>query len=112
MCLDCTSSQDIRLVLCTNQMFESALDAIYQSIREMQEAKRKRIKMSLNDYVGVNYYKAVKGAYNQSRELRDYLGKDIKKRDINKNLKGLWEITYWILNEEQKIAVVSRNPDN
>ncbi|MGA7900792.1 MAG: hypothetical protein WCA39_18250 [Nitrososphaeraceae archaeon] len=28
------------------------------------------------------------------------IGKDIKKLDINKNLKGLWELTYWILNEE------------
>jgi beta-glucosidase/6-phospho-beta-glucosidase/beta-galactosidase len=70
MCLDCTSSQDIKLVLKTNQMFEGALDAIYKSIREMQDLKPKCIKRSLNDYVGVNYY--------QSRELRDYLGKDIK----------------------------------
>ena len=85
---------------------------IYRAVREMQDAKRKRIKKSLIDYVGVNYYKAVKRAYNQSRELRDYLDKDIKKCDINKNLKGLWEITYWILNEEQKLRVISRNPDN
>ncbi|MGA7897924.1 MAG: hypothetical protein WCA39_03590 [Nitrososphaeraceae archaeon] len=48
----------------------------------------------------MKYYEAVKRAYTQSRELRDYLGKDIKKLDINKNLKGLWELTYWILNEE------------
>ena len=58
----------------------------------MQDLKPNCIKKSLNDYVGVNYYKAVKRAYDQSRELRDYLGKDIKKLDINKNLKGLWEI--------------------
>jgi hypothetical protein len=110
MCSDCIINQDIKLVLKTNQMFEGALSAIYKSIREIQESKPKRIK-SL-DVSGVNYYEAVKHAHDQSSELRDYLGKDIKKRDINKNLKGLWEITYWILNEEQKIRVVSRNPDN
>jgi hypothetical protein len=60
----------------------------------------------------VNYYEAVKRAYDQRMELRNYLGKGIKKCDINKNLKGLWEITYWILNEEQKLRVVNRNPDN
>ena len=60
-------------------MFEGALHSIYKAIREMQDSKPKCIKRSSNDYVGVNYYKAVKRAYDQCRELRDYLGKDIKK---------------------------------
>jgi beta-glucosidase/6-phospho-beta-glucosidase/beta-galactosidase len=93
-------------------MFEGALCAIYTAIREVQDSKPKCTKRSLKDYVGINYYNAVKHAYDQSRELGDYLDKDIKKCDINKNLKGLWEITYWILNEEQKIKMVCRNPDS
>lgn len=112
MCFDCMRSDDIKLVLVTNQMFQCALNAIYKSIRETQELKQKRINKSLNGNLGVNYYNAFKRAYDQSTELRDYLGKDIKKCDINKNLRGLWEITYWVLNEEQKLRVVSNNPDN
>ncbi|HEY7081087.1 MAG TPA: hypothetical protein VH500_15425 [Nitrososphaeraceae archaeon] len=105
-------SDDIKLVLKTNQMFEDAINAIYQSIRQIQESIQKRIKKSLNDSGKVNYYEAVKCAHDQSRELRDYLGEDVNKLDINKYLRSLWEITYWILNEEQKIRVVSRSPDN
>jgi hypothetical protein len=112
MCSDCMRSDDIKLALKSNQMFEGALHAIYKSIRDIQESKQKRVKRLFNDNPEVNYYEAVRHAYDQSMELRDYLGKAIEKRDIDKNLKGLWEITYWILNEEQKIRVVSRNPDN
>ena len=109
MCLYCIRSQNIELDLMTNQMFEGALHAIYKAIKEIQDSKRKRKSL---DAFGVNYYEVVKHAYDQSRELRDYIGKDIKKRDINKNLKRLWEITYWILNEEQKLRVVCTDPYN
>lgn len=110
MCSNCVSSQDIELVLKTSQMFECALYGIYKAIKEIQDSKLKHTK-SL-DISGVNFYDAVKHAYNQSRELRDYLGKDIKKQNINENLRRLWELTYWLLNEEQKLRVVNRNPHN
>lgn len=61
----------------TNQMFEDALYSIYESSREIQETKRKCIKKSLNDYPEMNYYNAVKDAYDHSMELKDYPGKDI-----------------------------------
>lgn len=112
MCLDCMRNDDIKLVLKTNQMFEYALRAIYKAIKEIQDSKGRRIKKPLNDNPGVNYYEAVKSAYNESRELRDYLDEDIKKHEINKALKGLWDITYWILNEEPKIRVICKDPDN
>ena len=75
----------------TNQIFQDALYAIYLSIREMKKAKLTRIKRSSYDHMWVNYYAAIKRAYDQSRELKDYPGNDIKKGDINKNLMGLWE---------------------
>jgi len=111
MCFGCIRIDGITLVLKTNQMFESALYAIYKAAREIQDSK-KTIKRSSDDDGRVSYYKSVKRAYDQSWELRDYLGRDIKKQDINKSLKELWEITYWIFNEEQKLRVISKDPNN
>jgi hypothetical protein len=37
---------------------------------------------------------------------------DICHDEINKNFKGLWRLTYRFVNEEQRIKVVNRDPDN
>jgi hypothetical protein len=91
------------MVLMSSQMFRDAIDAIAGAIKKESGT------------VAVNYNEAVKFAYQESRELRKYLGcydvTDIKQ--IDKNLKALWSLTYWILdeNEKPKVRTICRDPD-
>ena len=60
------------------------------------------------------YYEAVKMAYSESEELREYFGPDATDiKQIDKSLKTLWPFTYRIVNESRDmIQVIDRNPDN
>ena len=58
----------------------------------------------------VKYFEAVKCAFDVNPEVRAYLG---EKCSIDKNLKGLWSITYAIINgRERGIEVLNADPDN
>lgn len=58
----------------------------------------------------VKYFEAVKCAFDVNPEVRAYLGENCS---IDKNLKGLWSITYAIINGQvQGIMVLNKNPDN
>jgi hypothetical protein len=37
---------------------------------------------------------------------------DITYDEINKNFEGLWRLTYRFVNEEQRVRVANRDPDN
>ena len=66
--------------------------------------------INLRDYRGVNYFDAVKYAYNMNPEVRTYLGENCS---IDKNLRGLWSFTYAIINgNERGIKVLDADPDN
>ena len=59
---------------------------------------------------GVNYFDAVKYAYDMNPEVRTYLGENCS---IDKNLRGLWSFTYVIINgRERGIKVLDADPDN
>ena len=59
---------------------------------------------------GVNYFDAVKYAYDMNPEVRTYLGENCS---IDKNLRGLWSFTYAIINgRERGIKVLDADPDN
>jgi hypothetical protein len=58
----------------------------------------------------VNYFDAVKCAFDMNPEVRAYLGESC---NIDKNLKGLWSLTYAIINERERgIEVLNADPDN
>ncbi len=58
----------------------------------------------------VNYFDAVKCAFDMNSEVRAYLGESC---NIDKNLKGLWSFTYAIINgRERGIEVLDADPDN
>jgi len=58
----------------------------------------------------VNYFDAVKCAFNMNPEVRAYLGENC---NIDKNLRGLWSFTYAIINgRERGIKVLNADPDN
>lgn len=72
----------------------------------------------------INYYDAVRAAYlNKTQKLskeyflmtiRDYLlGQEIKDvNKIDKNLEVLWPFTYDVVNTEERIKIVNKDPDN
>jgi hypothetical protein len=37
---------------------------------------------------------------------------DLTYDEINKNFRGLWRLTYRFVNEEQRVRLVNRDPDN
>ena len=52
----------------------------------------------------IDYYEAVKIAYSESEEFREYLGSDVADiKHIDKNPKNLWPFTYRIVNEPRKM---------
>ncbi len=58
----------------------------------------------------VNYFNAVKCAFDMNSEVRVYLGENCS---IDKNLRGLWSFTYAIINgRERGIKVLNADPDN
>jgi hypothetical protein len=64
----------------------------------------------------IEYFEAVRIAYlKDTRYFIEYFGgdeADISQDEINKNFEGLWCLTYRFVNEEQRIKVVNRDPDN
>jgi hypothetical protein len=63
----------------------------------------------------IEYFEVVRIAYlKNTRYFIEYFGSDddICYNEINKNFKGLWRLTYRFVNEEQRIKVANRNPDN
>ena len=65
----------------------------------------------------IEYFEAVRIAYLKDiRYFKEYFGcdddDDITYYEINKNFRGLWRLTYRFVNEEQRIKVVNRDPDN
>jgi hypothetical protein len=65
---------------------------------------------NLRNQSEVNYFDAVRRAFNTSQDVRTYLGENCK---IDKNLRRLWSFTYKIVNgRENGIDVLSRDPDN
>lgn len=65
---------------------------------------------NLSNQSEVNYFDAVRRAFNTSQDVRTYLGENCK---IDKNLRRLWSFTYKIVNGREKgIDVLSRDPDN
>ena len=63
----------------------------------------------------IEYFEAVRIAYLKDiRYFTEYFGcdDDICQDKINKNFSGLWRLTYRFVNEEQRIRVVNRDPDN
>ena len=68
------------------------------------------VTINLRNRQTVNYFDAVKCAFEINPEVRAYLGEDC---NIDKNLKGLWSFTYAIINgRERGIEVLSADPDN
>lgn len=66
--------------------------------------------ISIRNFRGVNYFDAVKYAYDMNPEVRAYLGENCS---IDKNLRGLWSFTYAIINgRERRIKVLDADPDN
>ena len=58
----------------------------------------------------VNYFDAVKRAFDIDLDVRAYLGENCS---IDKNLRGLWSFTYSIVNgRERSIKVLNADPDN
>jgi hypothetical protein len=58
----------------------------------------------------INYYDAVRIAYQNSEDVREYLRCAIE--DINKDLPIIWKFTYRKLNFERRIKVVNKDVDN
>ena len=78
-----------------------ALESIYRAIKRTGENNP------------INYYEAVRMAYLETDELREYLGPDVTDiKQIDNNLKTL-AFSYRIVNESREIIqAVDRNPDN
>jgi hypothetical protein len=63
----------------------------------------------------IEYFEAVRIAYlKNTRYFIEYFGSDddMCHDEINKNFKGLWRLTYRFVNEEQRVRVVNRDPNN
>src|SRR5438874_1217352 len=60
-----------------------------------------------NRIVVIDYYDAIRIAYQNNEDLREYLNCTLE--DINKDLKILWKFTYRILNFEKRIRVVNKD---
>jgi hypothetical protein len=63
----------------------------------------------------IEYFEAVRIAYLENTRYLEYFGDDegnICYDEINKNFEGLWRLTYRFVNEEQRVRVVNRDPDN
>jgi membrane-anchored protein YejM (alkaline phosphatase superfamily) len=79
---------------------------------------------SKSEFNVANYYDAVKAAYLKvpKSETDDYYPMTIRNyltergvndsNEIDKNLEPLWKFTYWLLNEQYRIKIVNKDPDN
>jgi hypothetical protein len=62
----------------------------------------------------IEYFEAVRIAYLKNTQyFIEYFGDDdICQDHINKNFEGLWRLTFRFVNEEQRVKVANRDPDN
>jgi hypothetical protein len=63
----------------------------------------------------IEYFEAIRIAYLKNTQyFIEYFGSDgdLTYDEINKNFEGLWSLTYHFVNEEQRIKVVNRDPNN
>jgi hypothetical protein len=62
----------------------------------------------------IDYYEGVKIAYSNNKKLfEEYCGSGgISYDRINKDLGALWRFTYRFVNEEDRVKVVNRDPNN
>jgi hypothetical protein len=122
ICDDCTKIErdfyESRLIAITTEY--NAYEAICQIIKEKTSSSlsssfllhnQQTEQENGNAIVGaINYYDAVRVAYQNSEDVREYLRCAIE--DINKDLQIIWKFTYRILNFERRIKVVNKNADN
>jgi hypothetical protein len=92
----------------------NAYESICQSIREKsfflphnQETQEQEQPEENGNVGAMNYYDAVRIAYQNSRDVREYLR--CAKKDINKDLQIIWKFTYRILNFERRVKVVNKD---
>jgi hypothetical protein len=82
----------------------NAYEAICQIIKEKTFLLRNQ---GTQEYRTVNYYDAIRIAYQNNEDVREYLRCSIE--DINKDLQILWKFTYRILNFEHRVKVVNKD---
>jgi hypothetical protein len=84
-------------------------ERICQVIKENTTTKEEEVEETT-----IEYFEAVRIAYLKNTQyFIEYFGNDdICHGEINKNFEGLWRLTYRFVNEEQRIKVVNRDPDN
>jgi hypothetical protein len=68
------------------------------------------VTINLRNRLTVNYFDAVRCAFNMNPEVRAYLGENSR---IDKNLRRLWSFTYAMVSgRDNGIEVLNRDPDN
>jgi hypothetical protein len=109
MCDDChkieSEFHEFRLIAVITE--SKAYEAICQIIKEKTFLLRNQ---GTQEYRTVNYYDAIRIAYQNSEDVREYLRCSIE--DINKDLQIIWKFTYRILNLERRVKVVNKEVDN
>jgi hypothetical protein len=122
MCDDCHKIEsefyEFRLITVVTE--SNAYEAICQVIKEKTSSSSSSSfllcdnnnrsldnKQTGNGLVVIDYYDAVRIAYQNSVDVREYLNCVLE--DINKDLKIIWKFTYRILNFEHRIKVVNKD---
>ena len=114
MCDDCHKIErrfyEFRLTTAITE--NNAYEAICQTIKEkssflLHNQQRQEQGNGTGNIGTINYYDAVRFAYQNNIEVRDYLRCDMD--DINKDLKIIWKFTYRILNFERRVKVVNKD---
>jgi hypothetical protein len=72
--------------------------------------KTAAVTVALGNQLTVNYFDAVRCAFDMNPEVRAYLGENCR---IDKNLRRLWSFTYAIVSGlDNGIEVLNKDPDN
>ena len=83
-----------------------AYESILEVINDRTEKEKKGNKT-------IDYYEAVRIAYNDGQYMRKYIDSEIDITEINKMFRPIWEFTYRIVSgEEKRVKVENKNPDN
>jgi hypothetical protein len=116
MCDDCNKIErefyEPRLIAVPT--IHDAYEAICEIIKEktfllQNQGTQEQGNGNVSAAAAINYYDAVRIAYQNSEDVREYLRCAIE--DINKDLRILWKFIYRILNFERRIKVVNKNAD-
>jgi hypothetical protein len=87
-------------------------EMVNEALKKISEAIINSVATTINhgNRRSVDYFDAVKLAFDTSSEVRVYLGENC---NIDKNLRGLWSFTYAIINGQVRdIMVLNKDPDN